>query len=192
MKNLRLGYKILLVILIIFLGWKITTGIIGNKDNNVGEKSTILNEFDVNYSWEKEGIDTKEVFKGSYDITHENGINQMWIGKEAEINLDFTKEFKFLNLKGWIPYELHKKSNEELNEVEIKVFIDETEVNKFVFTEDKEFDLNIPYDEIKEIAGNNEKFNLKLKINNTFNPSKLGVNDDARDLSIIINYAGEK
>ncbi|KYH34470.1 hypothetical protein CLTEP_16220 [Clostridium tepidiprofundi DSM 19306] len=210
MRKLRVGYKILIILIILggcfVIFHKISQ--VNLKDNNYnlnnsksnikikqndvkGNYNSVLNEFDVNYPWKEKGIDSKKVLVGSYDITKENGKNQMWIGKEASITLSSEKSFKYLNIKGWIPVSMHKKIN-NIQDVSIKFYINDKEIKQLKFKEDKLVNEKIEYEKIKDIIGDNKQFCFKIQVSSSYNPKKEGINDDERDLSMIIDYIGEK
>ena len=133
----------------------------------------------------KIGIDIGNILEGGYVVnTNQNGIPQVWVRKNARVKLSYNEGYSVIKVKGFIPFSMHSYNNQEIERFDIEFFINGKKVDQISVTQDVRFDrsIEIPQD----ITADHGYYELVLKANKEFNPYKLGINNDKRDLSYII------
>ncbi|WP_105620091.1 hypothetical protein [Vallitalea okinawensis] len=144
------------------------------KESNVIEQNKSFEQF-YNYLTNRiEGINSDIILKGQ----HPDG----WISEKVDIKIINETilddiDIPSIGVKGSI------HNVEGLLPLELKLLVNGEVYNSAVIDKAGEFSQNIIIEKEYLLDKSNQ---LELKVNKTFNPKKMGINNDSRDLSIII------
>ena len=117
----------------------------------------------------------------------------VWIIQEIQtFGFSRTDPTKPIEVKGWIPYSSHKKANGQLDEVVTEILVNGNSVATYKSKEDKVFDIKISQDKVKDIIAKDQFYDLEIRVNSQFTPSKISNSKDERSLSEIISFIGEE
>lgn len=184
----------------------------GTNPDYVSNAFKILDKYDLNvYSNQKNiqheekafrnldlktyvGKDINNLYKGSYVVVDKENDPQVWVRKESQITLEYKEGDSFIRIKGYIPYNIHKKANRNVEEFNLKFLINGKEVDDFSVTKNTVLNHKIKIDEnILRIIDGNSNFDFKIIASHEVNPKKAGIGKDIRDLSFIVsNISVEK
>lgn len=156
-----------------------------SSDREINKSENEVSSFDVTDNWQERGIKSTEVLKGSYEIeTLSDGSKFAWLESNASIKLKNTPDTSQIEIKGFMPMDIHKKAN--VDSVKLKVWIDGKEVQSFQYTEDTEVFIVL---EKASILENPEEADITIEFQTSsqINQFERGLADDNRNLSWRIN-----
>lgn len=146
-----------------------------------------IKEFDTNSNSKLIKNESTHVYKNSYPIEGEYNNRYVWVPKLSQITLLANSESKAINIKGVIPFDLHKKVYTDLKSINISYYINGKRIKESSYTKESEFNEIIDLNEIKNLIESNERIKLDIEISSEVNPERDGIGPDKRNLAIMIN-----
>jgi len=148
-----------------------------------------MSGFEPNELSKNRQIDSTTILKGSYSIDGEEGKKQVWVSKDSNITL-FLKGDSDINIKGFVPFSVHKQADKNIKDVKLTFLVNEKEVLSQTYTEDMPLDIKIDFTKIREIIENDDSFKLTIRSSHDFNLAESNIGDDRRDLAFLLTYIG--
>jgi hypothetical protein len=138
-------------------------------------------QFDSEADWSTSLVSSENVLFGSYRIEGVAGSKSVWMQTEGTIDLYKRDTTSKLKVRGNMPLDIYAKK--DVKKVTMKIKINGKDAVIKTFTTSGVFEVEVPLDNTLETG---ELIHVEITTDHDFNPSKIGLGVDQRDLSYVL------